>query len=240
MRKFETYIGTYTTDAAAISTAATYAAGEEIPRNGALASGGVATLQSQQTINITSAGDDTDVLFEIVGTTDSGAEIRETLAGSNASSVNSVLAYKTITYMSASAATTSVQVGTGAGGFSAGPWLILPTMIRSQGMTYTLFFETGTTGSIAMQATTNDLMRYRDHDGGGPHSNHHGGVYDYVFAPLTNLWSPIPTFGTSGIPITATPAAPSVGINIRFSAVRILGAAVVTGTVRLRVEGPYV
>lgn len=86
--------------------------------NGTLASGGVATMAAQQQIGITSGGNIATVVFTVTGTDDQGRVISETITGVNTNTVNSVLNYRTITQIAASAtigsAITVDTIGAGA------------------------------------------------------------------------------------------------------------------------------
>lgn len=88
--------------------------------NGSLASGGVATMATQQTIGITSTGALSGINFVIAGTDGYGRVIGETLVGPANSTVKSVLNYKTVTSIQPSSAVgtavTVDTVGTGASG----------------------------------------------------------------------------------------------------------------------------
>ena len=87
--------------------------------NGSRASGGVATLDAQRNIGITSAGNLSGVAFTISGTDDQGRKIGEVIVGPNATTVTSVLNYLTVTSITASAAVGSaVTVDTVATGAS--------------------------------------------------------------------------------------------------------------------------
>lgn len=92
--------------------------------NGALASGGVATLDTPRRVRITSAGNDSGITFAIAGTNWSGAAISETLTGANASTADSVLDYATVTSIKTSGSTAStITVGTN--GVAGSPWVRL-------------------------------------------------------------------------------------------------------------------
>jgi hypothetical protein len=86
--------------------------------NGSLASGGVARMAAQQLIGITSVGDIHTVVFTVTGTDDQGRVISETITGVNTNTVNSVLNYRTVTSIIASAIVASAitvdTVGIGA------------------------------------------------------------------------------------------------------------------------------
>ena len=89
--------------------------------NGAAASGGVATLDVQRRVLITSAADDSDITFRITGTNSDNNPIRETITGGNAAAVYTVQDFKTVTEVYASAAASgAVTVGTN--GVGSSPW----------------------------------------------------------------------------------------------------------------------
>lgn len=90
--------------------------------NGALASGGVATLTTAgiaRQVIITSGGDDTNKTFTIYGTNATGNAISESLAGASGGAATSVLYYRTVTRIAISAASAgTVIVGTNGVGVS--------------------------------------------------------------------------------------------------------------------------
>jgi hypothetical protein len=88
----------------AIAALQTTAGAGNLLINGTLASGGVATLDTQRTVGLTSAGNLSAVNFTLTGTDQQGRVISEVLAGPNANTVSSVLNYKTITSIAVSAA----------------------------------------------------------------------------------------------------------------------------------------
>jgi len=97
----------------AIAASQTPAGAGNLLINGSLASAGVATLDAQRLIGITSAGDDSNRTFVITGTDNQGRVISETLTGPNAATVLSTLNYKTITKITISgAAGTALTVDT--------------------------------------------------------------------------------------------------------------------------------
>ncbi len=92
--------------------------------NGAAASGGVATLDTQRRVLIASGGNDSGITFTVYGATDSGTAIQETVAGANAGAVATNQDFATVTQVAASGATAStVQVGTNPTGSTR--WLLL-------------------------------------------------------------------------------------------------------------------
>ena len=95
--------------------------------NGALASGGVATITVPARITIASAGNDSGNTFVVVGTDHAGNGITETITGPNTTSVTSVLTYKTVTSVTISAAAAgAITVGNSQSGSSPSialdPW----------------------------------------------------------------------------------------------------------------------
>ena len=90
--------------------------------NGSAATGGVATLDTARRVLITCAGNESGKTFTITGTNYNGKTQTETLAGPNATTVQSVLDYKTITSVSISAnAAGAVTVGTN--GVASSRWV---------------------------------------------------------------------------------------------------------------------
>ena len=81
--------------------------------NGALVTGGVAILATARRVLITCAGNETGKTFTLTGTSYNGQVQSETLAGPNATTVQSVLDYKTVTSITISAAAAgALTVGT--------------------------------------------------------------------------------------------------------------------------------
>jgi hypothetical protein len=81
--------------------------------NGSATAGGVATLDTQRRVLVTSAGNDSGITFTVFGTTDSGTAIQETVTGANAGAAATNQDFAMVTKVAASGATAStVQVGT--------------------------------------------------------------------------------------------------------------------------------
>lgn len=78
--------------------------------NGALASGGVATLGAAQLIRLTSGGDDSGITFTFTGTDADGNPQSQTVAGTNASNTDTTLFFKTITSITKSGASAGTIV----------------------------------------------------------------------------------------------------------------------------------
>lgn len=86
-----------TADADGISLAQGVVAGDPVLINGALASGGIATLDAQRRVLLTSAINLSAVTLTIIGTNDQGAPLIESLLGPNAGTVSSLLDFRTVT-----------------------------------------------------------------------------------------------------------------------------------------------
>lgn len=90
--------------------------------NGALVSGGVATLTSagaMRQVIITSGGNDTGITFTIYGTDESGIAISEALTGASGAAVTSAKYYRTVTQIAISGASAgTVKAGTNGVGVS--------------------------------------------------------------------------------------------------------------------------
>lgn len=83
--------------------------------NGALASGGVATLDVPRHVIITSAADDSGITFTVTGTARNGAVLTKTVAGAATGVAEVAANFATITKITASgAAAGNVKVGTNA------------------------------------------------------------------------------------------------------------------------------
>lgn len=102
-----------TADDDGISTSQTPSGAGALTITGALASGGVATLDKPRRVILTFAADETGHTFTLAGTDRNGNVTGETIAGTTAGIVQSVLDYKTVTSVTISAAATgAIKVGT--------------------------------------------------------------------------------------------------------------------------------
>lgn len=89
--------------------------------NGSAASGGVATLDTQRRVIITSAGNDSGINWTVIGTDETGNPIKDIFAGGNIAVAQSNIDFLTVTSVSGSgAAAAAVTVGTNTTGSS--PW----------------------------------------------------------------------------------------------------------------------
>lgn len=96
-----------------IALAQTAAGAGDLTLNGSLVAGGVAQLDAQRKVGISSTGNLSAVTFTVYGTNQAGVSISEALAGPNNSTVSTTLDFYTVTRVAVSAAVaTNVTVGT--------------------------------------------------------------------------------------------------------------------------------
>lgn len=108
-------------NASCICTTQTHSSSGVLVINGAATAGGVATLDTQRRILVTSASNDSTVLFTLVGTREGGIAISDQFIGGNATAVQSNLDFLTVTSVTnSSSLANTVTVGTNAVGST--PW----------------------------------------------------------------------------------------------------------------------
>ena len=99
-------------DGVCVSQTPSAGGAQNLTINGALASGGIATLDVNRRVLITSSGNDSGRTFTIYGTNRYG-NVQETITGPNTGVVYSVFDYKTITRVSVDGNTAgNIKVGT--------------------------------------------------------------------------------------------------------------------------------
>ena len=140
-------------DADGISLSQTPLAAGNLTITGALASGGVATMDTQRRVLITAAGNEVSKTFTIYGTNKDGFAISESLTGPNATTTQSLLDYLTVTRVAVSAATAgAITVGTS--GVGSSPWVPL----NPWGIDYMTSLGATVSGTVnyTVQYTIND------------------------------------------------------------------------------------
>jgi hypothetical protein len=90
--------------------------------NGALASGGVATLDTPRRVLITTTGNESAKTFVITGTGFTNQVISESITGPNIGTAQSALNYKTVTSITISA-TAAAALTVGTNGVASSPWV---------------------------------------------------------------------------------------------------------------------
>lgn len=106
-----------------IAQAQALAAAGNLVLNGATVAGGIATLDSQRRVLLTSGGNDSALTFTVYGAGDNGAAITEAVAGANAGTAVTLQDFRTVTRVSSSGAVaTTIAVGTN--GVGSTPWMV--------------------------------------------------------------------------------------------------------------------
>jgi hypothetical protein len=101
-----------------VALAQTLGAAGAVTLNGASVVAGVARLDTQRRVIITSAGDDSGVTFTVTGTNQAGMVITDSFPGAAIGAAQSNLDFLTVTGIRASGATSSITVGTNTTGSS--------------------------------------------------------------------------------------------------------------------------
>lgn len=110
--------------------------------NGSAATGGVATLDVQRRIIITSGGNDTGIKFTVNGTNQSGAPISDTFAGVSGGAAQSNLDFLTVTSIThTGSVATTLTAGTN--GVGSSPWQILNWNQYPMDLTVSVELRTG-------------------------------------------------------------------------------------------------
>jgi hypothetical protein len=138
--------------ATALRTAASISVAGTVALNGALVSGGVATLDNPRRILFTSSGNDSGITFTVTGTTFAGNSASEVVTGGNATTATTVLDYATVTSIVASGASAgTVSIGTS--GIAGSAWVRLDEWASN----YTSI-QTNVTGTVnyTIQQTLDD------------------------------------------------------------------------------------
>lgn len=91
--------------------------------NGALVSGGVATLDKPRQILITNVGNDSGITFTVVGTDRYGASLSQTVTGTSGSSVATTVDYATVTRITTSGSTSVSGITVGTNSVSGSDWV---------------------------------------------------------------------------------------------------------------------
>ena len=142
-----------------ISVAAAVGNNAALVIGGALASGGSVTFDSPRNITILSAGNDSGISFNAVGTDETGSAVSESITGANADTATGAQIFTTITSITA--------VGNPAGDVSAGSGVSCCGVIslsrcrlrgiyvvNGSGAATIIFREGSSTGNIRMQFAT--------------------------------------------------------------------------------------
>jgi hypothetical protein len=168
-----------------ISISQTPAAGgvQNLTITGVLASGGVATLDIPRQVVIDSNGNDSARLFYIEGTGAKGNFMAEAVVGGNATSVETVQAFKTVTRVSVDGNTAStVVVGTGTIVYSN--WFPLDYLSPQFKVSLALQCSLCTTPKFTVETTSSDILRRR---GSGTSRVDVQNDFDLIYPPFTKF-----------------------------------------------------
>lgn len=115
-----------------IALSQTTAGAADLTLNGALVSGGVATLDVPRRVLITNVGNDSAITFTVYGTWMGGQTISETLQGTSGSTVATTVDFKTVTRIAVSGATSVSGVTVGTNGVAGSSWVRLDSWADAQ------------------------------------------------------------------------------------------------------------
>lgn len=147
--------------------------------NGALVSGGVATMDTQRRVILTSTGNDSANFATVVGTDDSGAPIKDTFALTNAGVAQSNLDFLTVTSINLSAAA-AANISAGTNNVASTPWQLADTYLNPVNIGFLLKLISGA-GLATLEYTDENVLR--SPNGIGP---------AIAYAPATIVPLPIP------------------------------------------------
>lgn len=217
MRSFTITKGLTAPAATNIALSQSLAAAGNLILNGAAAAGGVATLDSQRNVVITSAGDDHLLTWTVIGTDENGNPIKDQFAGASGAATSN-LNFLTVTSITGSGATAStVTAGTGATGSS--PAKMFDDHVATPNMGFDLILVSGS-GTASVQYTQEGFLGAVSPNGCNP---------AIALAPA----SPNPTW--HDLPNLAQESASAQGyLNFTVHAVRL---NIVTGTGVWRLTG---
>jgi hypothetical protein len=91
--------------------------------NGALVSGGVATLDKPRQVLITNVGNDSGITFTVVGTDRYGASLSQTVTGTSGSSVATTVDFATVTRITTSGSTSVSGITVGTNTVAGSDWV---------------------------------------------------------------------------------------------------------------------
>jgi hypothetical protein len=140
-------------NAAAIAASQSPGAGA-IAINGSSASGGVATLDTQRRVLLSSGGNDSGIQFTVLGTNQAGGAIQETVTGGNATAVQTnqdFLTVGAITHTGSVASTFSAGTTTGTGQTQVAgstPWQLVDPYVTPTDLAVALLPGAGQTANL--------------------------------------------------------------------------------------------
>lgn len=115
-----------------IATSQVVSGANNVNLNGALVSGGTATLDVPRRVLITNVGNDSGVTFTVYGTTFGDVSVTEVLQGTSGSTVASTVDFKTVTRIATSGSTSVSGITVGTNGVAGSRWLRLDSWADAQ------------------------------------------------------------------------------------------------------------
>lgn len=140
----------------AIALSQTPLAAGNLTINGALASGGVATLSTQRRVIVHSAADDTGRTWTVTGTAEGGLPIKDSFAGANTADAQSNLDFLTVTQISVDAATAGA-VTAGTNGVGSSPWKMFSDTIQTPNIAFDFELLSGA-ANVSIQYTQEGFL----------------------------------------------------------------------------------
>lgn len=136
-----------------IALSQTPAAAGNLTINGSAASGGIATLDVQRKVMITSTGNDSALTFIVYGTNNDSNPFQESVTGGNAVAVATTQDFLTVTRVAVSGAT-AAAVTVGTNGVASSKWFTQDTARNPTNIG--MFFKVSGTVNYTLELTQDD------------------------------------------------------------------------------------
>jgi len=154
------YIAPAVADRDGVCKAQSAAGAGSLTINGALATGGVATLATPRHVSVYAAGDNSGVTFTVTGTDRMGDALTESITGPNATTVKGEKNFATVTTVAVDAATTgNVEVGS-ADEFET-QWV--PVDVYQSPPSYSVYRSSGASMTHNVQYTLDAILTTNEH-----------------------------------------------------------------------------
>lgn len=128
-----------------------------ITLNGSRVTAGVATLDTQRQVRITSGGNDTGITFTVIGTDQSGVAITETVTGASGSTADTTMSFYKITSVThTGSVATTVTVGTN--GVGATLPIVLDQHVSPFAVALYIEIASTATVNVTVQYTPDDVF----------------------------------------------------------------------------------
>jgi len=145
-----------TADDDGISASQNPSANADLLINGALTSGGVATLDVARRVIITSAADDSAVTFTVYGTNRDGIAMQEAITGAAIGVAQSTKNFKTVTRIATSGNAGSLTVGTN--GVASTAWVPQDHRVSPFHLSLVVLLSSGASLTYQVEHTLDDIQ----------------------------------------------------------------------------------